>query len=304
MRFVFGLLVLLMASLGTGPRLLAPRAITVGAVEDLIRPRFHASQWLRESLSSDVGALCAAPSDEALTTAQRTVSRNGTGACSRIEFCGFGPLVRRNRMERLLFWPDRKGIALRQVQAMLAAKDETATDPATLQARPLRAGPGGARVCDVRHRRRTLATGTGTSLPLCVRRSRHCCAAPAEMSASGRTRQDLGATDPAARVRPRLSQQYRGAAGTRRGDGARARDDPRPAHPAVPRARRGRAEAELGAVLARSTRRCRRSWPTSSGCGRCWSIGASGEYAPTEQFWIGEQAIAEFDSGRDGRRSG
>ena len=32
-----------------------------------------------------------------------------------------------------LFWPDRKGIALRQVQAILAKQDATATDPATLK---------------------------------------------------------------------------------------------------------------------------------------------------------------------------
>ena len=32
----------------------------------------------------------------------------------------------------MLFWPDRKGIGLKQVQAALADKDATAADPATL----------------------------------------------------------------------------------------------------------------------------------------------------------------------------
>jgi predicted lipoprotein len=44
-----------------------------------------------------------------------------------------GPLNIDERIERLLFWPDTRGIGLRQVQAALAAEDQTTTDAATLQ---------------------------------------------------------------------------------------------------------------------------------------------------------------------------
>src|SRR5690606_22737995 len=53
-------------------------------------------------------------------------------AWSRIELYRFGPLMAQNRSDRILFWPDRKGIALRQVQAILADKDEAALAPETL----------------------------------------------------------------------------------------------------------------------------------------------------------------------------
>jgi uncharacterized protein len=41
-------------------------------------------------------------------------------------------VVEENRLERILFFPDRKGTGLKQVQATLAASDETATDVAAL----------------------------------------------------------------------------------------------------------------------------------------------------------------------------
>jgi hypothetical protein len=48
-------------------------------------------------------------------------------AFGRIELVRLGPLTEENRLERLLFWPDRRGTGLRQVQAILADEDETAT---------------------------------------------------------------------------------------------------------------------------------------------------------------------------------
>lgn len=41
-------------------------------------------------------------------------------AWSGIEFLRFGPLVAANRYERIYFWPDPRGITLRQVQGLLA----------------------------------------------------------------------------------------------------------------------------------------------------------------------------------------
>jgi len=42
---------------------------------------------------------------------------------SGIEFLRFGPLVAANRYERIFFWPDVRGVMLRQVQALLTQPD-------------------------------------------------------------------------------------------------------------------------------------------------------------------------------------
>jgi len=44
-------------------------------------------------------------------------------AWSGVEFLRFGPLVADNRYERFFFWPDPRGVTLRQVQALLAGDD-------------------------------------------------------------------------------------------------------------------------------------------------------------------------------------
>lgn len=103
-----------------------------GAIEGYIRPNFHQFAEQAGSLKADVAALCAAPSPAALRLAQSQFQGTVT-ALSRIEFVRLGPLGVADRLERLLFWPDSKGIALKQVQAALAAKDATAADAGSLQ---------------------------------------------------------------------------------------------------------------------------------------------------------------------------
>lgn len=106
--------------------------IITGAIEGYIRPAFHQFAEEAGSLQLNVANLCATPSAGALETAQNQF-RSTVIAFSRVEFVRMGPLGKADRLERLLFWPDRKGIALRQVQAALAEKDPTAATPETLQ---------------------------------------------------------------------------------------------------------------------------------------------------------------------------
>ncbi len=105
--------------------------LIVGAIETYIRPGFRRFAAEAEALAGGVVALCAAPSPTALAEA-RARFRAAVLAFSRVEFIRVGPLTTADRLERLLFWPDRKGIGLRQVQQALANRDETAADPATL----------------------------------------------------------------------------------------------------------------------------------------------------------------------------
>jgi predicted lipoprotein len=103
-----------------------------GAIDGFIRPAF--AQFAEEagSLKLNVEALCATPATDTLVTAQNQF-RSTVIAFSRVEFVRIGPLGEANTLERLLFWPDRKGIALRQVQEALAKEDPRAADPMSLQ---------------------------------------------------------------------------------------------------------------------------------------------------------------------------
>lgn len=56
-------------------------------------------------------------------------------AWAGVEFLRFGPLVQGNRYERLAFWPDTRGVVLRQVQEALAKRDEALLAPGALASR-------------------------------------------------------------------------------------------------------------------------------------------------------------------------
>jgi predicted lipoprotein len=102
------------------------------AVDGFIRPGFSQVAEEAASLRDVVYTLCGEPNETTLE-ASRNQFKSLVVAYSRVEFLRFGPLTEDSRLERMLFWPDRKGIALRQVQAILADYDETATELADLR---------------------------------------------------------------------------------------------------------------------------------------------------------------------------
>ncbi|GAB4353754.1 MAG: imelysin family protein [Oricola sp.] len=119
-------------------------AVTVGAdqagdsvrrlVAGYIRPAFHRFAENAELSAAAVNALCEQPGDGTLRSA-RQAFRESALSFARVGFLRIGPLLQENRLERLLFWPDRRGIALRQVQGVLAGSDDSVTDPANLPAK-------------------------------------------------------------------------------------------------------------------------------------------------------------------------
>jgi predicted lipoprotein len=72
-----------------------------------------------------IDRLCEKPSEPALAQARTAFSDVVTG-WGRAAVLRFGPLAAENRFERLFFWPDPRGIALRQVQGLLAEQEEEA----------------------------------------------------------------------------------------------------------------------------------------------------------------------------------
>ncbi|MBI4922632.1 MAG: peptidase M75, Imelysin [Devosia nanyangense] len=132
MRLLFAVLAVLFAAPAVADSAVPDDVVIRGAIEGYIRPNFRIFADATEALKADVVGLCAAPSPAALTLAQDKF-RSTVAAFSRIEFVRLGPLGLADRLERLLFWPDSKGIALKQVQAALAAKDATAAEAGALQ---------------------------------------------------------------------------------------------------------------------------------------------------------------------------
>ena len=101
--------------------------IVKGAIDGFVRPGYRAFHQATSALVTDQQALCATPSQTALDSARKSFGAT-IDAWSQIEIIRFGPVTEENRLERVLFWPDRKGTGLKQVQAALAAKDQTAAD--------------------------------------------------------------------------------------------------------------------------------------------------------------------------------
>lgn len=78
--------------------------------------------------------LCAAPGDDTLQAARDRFA-DLVLAFSAVEPYRFGPARDDNRFERLFFWPDRRSIGQRQVQALLAEEDPSALEVDSLRAK-------------------------------------------------------------------------------------------------------------------------------------------------------------------------
>ena len=126
------------AALAASPAGAAPApdkaSVVRGAIEGYIRPAYADLAADAARIAADQAALCAVPSADALAKARADFAVL-IGNFSRIEFVRFGPIMDESRIDRILFWPDRRGVALRQVQALLAEKDPAAVEPAALRAK-------------------------------------------------------------------------------------------------------------------------------------------------------------------------
>lgn len=107
------------------------KAVVAKSIGDFVRPGYVRLHDTTASLDEAVGGLCKTPSDASLGAAREAFSAT-VDSWASIELIRFGPVTERNRLERILFWPDRKSIGLKQVQAALADNDQTATDATQL----------------------------------------------------------------------------------------------------------------------------------------------------------------------------
>ena len=107
------------------------RQVAAKAVDGFIRPGYRNFLAAAGTLTEEMDRLCSAPSPEALARAKNALTAAGN-RWGRIEIVRTGPAIEDNRFERILFYPDRKSIGLKQVQALLARPDESVTAPGGL----------------------------------------------------------------------------------------------------------------------------------------------------------------------------
>lgn len=124
------------AVLGTPASALADDTTTIigNVINGFVRPSYHTLHDGAARMAASMATLCNAPSQDHVVAARRAFSEL-VDAWSRVEIITVGPIVEHNRLERILYWPDRKGIGLKQVQATLASQDPAATDPRQLAAK-------------------------------------------------------------------------------------------------------------------------------------------------------------------------
>lgn len=108
-----------------------PRQVAELAVTHYFRPAYAKLAAETRRGYDAVGALCSAPGRQHLETARARFAAIVV-AWSEIELVRFGPVLRDNQLERFLFWPDRRGIGLRQVQALLVEQNAGATQASSL----------------------------------------------------------------------------------------------------------------------------------------------------------------------------
>jgi predicted lipoprotein len=87
--------------------------------------------WKAHSLASSLEGYCAQRSIERQRDMERDFDQLVT-AWGLIEHIRFGPITQENRLERIFFWPDRRGIGGRQIAQTIQTRDQDALDPVKL----------------------------------------------------------------------------------------------------------------------------------------------------------------------------
>ena len=92
------------------------------AVDEVIRPGYRNMQQSAARLTTAMKDLCADGTQQTLDKAKSTFD-DTIRYWSNIEIVQTGPVIHDNLFEHILFFPDRKGVGLKQVQALIAKAD-------------------------------------------------------------------------------------------------------------------------------------------------------------------------------------
>ncbi|MGS4887509.1 imelysin family protein [Roseibium sp. MB-4] len=89
-----------------------------------IQPEIRVFADVATRLPEAVQEVCQAPTDEAKSDF-KVVFSDAVGQFARIHFLRLGPLIEEDRISRLAFQPDPRGIAQRQIRKLYGAQDES-----------------------------------------------------------------------------------------------------------------------------------------------------------------------------------
>lgn len=103
-----------------------------GVVTDYIRPATAAFATSAGKLPGAVSGVCSDPSEANVLAFQAAYSDTIRGF-SRIQFLRFGPLLEDDRLSRLAFQPDPRGLAQRQIRKIYAVGDKSVLSAETLR---------------------------------------------------------------------------------------------------------------------------------------------------------------------------
>ena len=109
-------------------------AIAQSSLTKVIRPGYAALRDAADALNAKIEALCQTPSEASLEEAKAAFAAT-VEAWSKVEIFRFGPIAEQHRYERLFYWPDPKGLGLKQLQEIMAKRDQAATVPEELAAK-------------------------------------------------------------------------------------------------------------------------------------------------------------------------
>jgi predicted lipoprotein len=101
------------------------------AVELHIRPGYKRLAEATAALDEKLKAFCADQLEASLATAKQAYA-DAVTAWGRVEHLRFGPIMEEHRYERIVFWPDPKGIGASQVSRTMSKNDPTLLSPETL----------------------------------------------------------------------------------------------------------------------------------------------------------------------------
>ena len=121
------------APAGALPVRKSPAEMVADAIDTFILPRIAALKKETAALKVAVETACAEGAD--VTAARDAVVAAFAGtvrAWGGLDFIRFGPATQKHRLERVLFWPDPRGVAARQLSGLLAARKPQLLEPGAL----------------------------------------------------------------------------------------------------------------------------------------------------------------------------
>lgn len=104
-----------------------PADIGARVATTYVEPALHRFEAATRTLEERLSTLCATPAAGTLEASRAAFAETVSG-WGGVSILRFGPLVADNRFESIFFWPDTRGVTLKQTQAALANADPSVTD--------------------------------------------------------------------------------------------------------------------------------------------------------------------------------